>query len=85
MFHYLENTNLWKRFVALHCFDTKTNDFLLVMGFEASYYIQVNCLKNRRGIWRQENQVDVREVLDFRVSRAIVNHKGNLSALSSKG
>ena len=85
MFHCLENTNLWKRFVALHCFDTKTNDFLSVMGFEASYYTLVHWLKNRRCIWRQENQVDVREVLDFRVSRVIVNQKGNLSALSSKG
>ena len=75
MFHCLENTNLWKWFVALHCFDTKTNNFLSVMGFEASYYT----------VWRQENQVDVRKVLDFRVSRAIVNQKGNLSALSSKG
>ena len=85
MFHCLEKTNLWKRFIALHCFDTKTNDFLSVMGFEASYYTPVHWLKNRRCTWRQENQVDVREVLGFRVSRAIVNQKGNLSAFSSKG
>ena len=80
MFHCLENTNLWKRFVALHCFDTKAIDFLSVMGFEASYYTLVQWLKNR-----QEDQVDVCEVLDFRVSRAIVNQKSNLSALIAKG
>ena len=84
MFHCLENTNLWKQFVALHCFDTKTNDFLSIMGFEVSYYTLVHWLKNRRCIWRQENQVDVREVLDFGLSSEIVNQKGNLSALSSK-
>ena len=84
MFPWLENTNLWKRFVALYYFDAKTNDFLSVMGFEASYYTLVHLLKNRCCIWRQENQVDVREVLGFRVSRAIVNQKGNLSVLSSK-
>ena len=85
VFHCLKNTNFWKWFVALHCFDTKTNDFLWVMGFEASYYTLVHWLKNSYCIWRQENWVDVREVLDFRVSKAIVNRKGNLSALSSKG
>ena len=85
MFHYLEKTNLRKWFVALHCFDKKTNDFLSVMGFEASYYTLVHWLKNRRCIWRHENQVDVREVLVFMESRAIVNQKGDLSALSSKG
>ena len=37
VFRSLENTNLWKRFVALHCFDTKTNDFFSVIGFEAWY------------------------------------------------
>ena len=47
-------------------------------------YTLVYWLKNRPYIWRQENQVDVREVLDFKVSRVIFNHKGNLSALSSK-
>ena len=85
MFHCLKNTNLWQRLVTLHCFDTKTNDFLTVMGFEASYYALVHWLKDRRCIWRQENQVDVHEVLDLRVSRVIVNQKGNLSVLSSKG
>ena len=70
------------RFVALHCFDTKANDFLLVMGFEASYYTLIHWLKNRRCIWRQENQVDVREFLDFRVGSAIFDHKYNISALS---
>ena len=59
--------------------------FLSVMGFEVSYYTLVHWLKNRRCIWRHENQVDVREVLDFSVSREIVNQKGNLSALSAKG
>ena len=76
------NNDLWKRSVVLHCFDTKPNNFLSVMGFEASYY---NWLRNRRCIWRQESQVDIRDVLDFRVSRAIFNQKGNLSILSSKG
>ena len=85
VFHCLENTNLWKQFVALHCFDTGMNNFLLVMGFETSYYTLVHCLKNRHCIWMQENQVDVHEVFDFRVSSTIVNQKGNLSALSSKG
>ena len=33
---------------------------LLEMGFEALYYILVHWLKNRRCIWRQENQVGVR-------------------------
>ena len=47
-------------------------------------YTLVYCLKNRPCIWRQENQVDVREVLDFKVSRVIATWKGNLSALSSK-
>ena len=75
---------MWKQFVALHCFDTKTNDFLSVMGFKALYCTLVHWLKNRSCIWKQENQVDVCEVLDFRVSRAIVNQKGNLSVLSSK-
>ena len=82
---FLGNTNLWKRFVALHCFDTKTNDFLSVMGFEDSYYTLVHWLKNRCCIWIQENQVDVREALDFSVNRATVNQKGNLSDLISKG
>ena len=27
VFHCLENTNLWKRFVTLQCFDAKTNEF----------------------------------------------------------
>ena len=85
MFHFLENTNLWKQFVALHRLDTRTNDFLSVMGFEASYYTLVHWLESIRCIWRQENQADVREVLDFRVSRAIANQNGNLSGLSSKG
>ena len=53
-----------------------------VMGFEALYYTLVYWLKNRHCIWRQKNQVDVREVLDFRVSKKIVNQKGNLSVLS---
>ena len=71
MFHCLENTNLWKRFVAFHYFDTKKNDFLSVIGLEASYYTLVHWLKNRRCIWGQESQVDVREVLDFRVSEQL--------------
>ena len=29
----LKNINLWMQFVALHCFDTRMNNFLLVMGF----------------------------------------------------
>ena len=85
MSHWSENTDLWKQFVALHGVDTKMNDFLLIIDFEALHYILVHWLKNRRCIWRQENQVDVHEVLDFRVSRAILNQKGNLSFLSSKG
>ena len=85
VFHFLENINLWKQFVALHCFDTRMNNFLLVMGFKALYLTLVHWLKNRHCIWSQENQADVHEVLDFRVSNAIVNQKGNLSALSSKG
>ena len=71
--------------VALRCFDRKTNNFLSIMGFEASYYTLVHWLKNRSCMLRQENQVDVCEVLDFRVSRAIISQKGNLSALISKG
>ena len=59
--------------VALRCFDRKTNNFLSVMGFEASNYTLVHWLKNRSCMLRQENQVDVCEVLDFRVSRAIIN------------
>ena len=59
----LENTNLWKRFVAFHCFDTHRNNFFLIMGFEALYYTLIHWLKNKRCIWRQENQADVREVL----------------------
>ena len=84
MFRYLENTNLWKWFVALHCVDTKTNNFFLAMGFEDSYYTLVHWLKNRRCMWMQENQVGPREVLDFRVSRAIFNQKENLSAAMSR-
>ena len=84
VFHWLKNTNMWKQFVALHCFDTKTNDFLSVMGFKALYCTLVHWLKNRSCFSKQENQVDVCEVLDFRVSRAIVNQKGYLSVLSSK-
>ena len=53
VFHCLENNNLWEWFVALHCFDTKMNDFL------ASYYTLVHWLQNRHCIWRQENQIDV--------------------------
>ena len=49
------------------------------------YYTLVLCLKSRRCNWRLENQVDVREVLDFRMRRAIANQKGNLSALTLKG
>ena len=80
----LENNNLWKRFVALHCFDTKMNDFLSVMGFEASYYTQVHWLKNRRCIRTKENEVDVRdEVFDFRVSRAIVDSTLFLRSVSA--
>ena len=71
-------------FAALHCFDSKTNDSLSVMGFEASYYTLVDWLKNRRCIWRQENQVDVCEVFDFRVAKTIFNQKGSISALTSK-
>ena len=64
--------------------DTKTNDFISVIGFEASYHTLVHWLTNRRSTWRQENQTDVCEVLNFRVSRAIGNQMGNLSVLSSK-
>ena len=85
VFHCLKNTNLWKRFVALDCFDTKKNDFFSTMSFEALYHTLVHWLKNRRCIWRRENQVKVREVLDFRVSRGNVNQKDNLPTLSWKG
>ena len=59
--------------------------FLSLLSFEALRDTLVHWLKNRRFISRQENQVDVRKILDFRMNRTVVNQKGNLSALSSKG
>ena len=83
VFHCLEKTNLWKRFVALHCFDTITYKFLLVMGFEASMDLgpmveeQMSYVEREQlgccswGSWFQVVQSNCQ--------------KGNLSALSLTG
>ena len=81
VFHCLENTNLWKRFVALHwlwCKDERRSFGNGLWGF----VLYPGPLVEEQMLYLEAgNQVDIH----FRVSRAIVNKKEDLSALSSKG